>query len=94
MVDYVGLDVSLKETSVCVVEGSGRVVWRGTCTATPEAMAATIRKRAPEAERVVLESGTLSTWHWHGLKALDGPVVWVDARQSQGGVVGSPQQER
>ena len=47
MSQYVGLDVSLKETSVCVLDGSGRVLWRGTCKATPEAMAATIRKRAP-----------------------------------------------
>jgi transposase len=90
MVEYVGLDVSLKETSVCVLDGSGRVLWRGTCKATPEAMAATIRKRAPAAERVVLESGTLSTWHWHGLKDLGIPVVCVDARQAKAALSGRP----
>lgn len=90
MSQYVGLDVSLKETSVCVLDSSGHVLWRGTCKATPEAMAATIRKRAPEAERVVLESGTLSTWHWHGLKALDVPVVCVDARQAKAALSGRP----
>lgn len=31
---HVGLDVSLKETSVCVPDVSGRVAWRGTCKAT------------------------------------------------------------
>lgn len=90
MSQYVGLDVSLKETSVCVLDVSGRVVWRGVCKATPEAMAAAMRKRAPEAERVVLESGTLSTWHWHGLKALDIPVVCVDARQAKAALSGRP----
>ena len=28
---YVGLDVSLKQTSVCVIDEAGRVVWRGSC---------------------------------------------------------------
>lgn len=90
MSQYVGLDVSLKETSVCVLDGSGQVMWRGTCKATPEAMAATVRKRAPVAERVVLESGTLSTWHWHGLRDLGIPVVCVDARQAKAALSGRP----
>ncbi len=63
MSHYVGLDVSLKETSVCVLDAEGAVVWRGQCRSEPAALAATVRKRAPEARRVVLESGTLSTWH-------------------------------
>jgi transposase len=88
MSDYVGLDVSLKETSVCVVVGDGRVIWRGTCGSTPAAMSATLSKRAPEAVRVVLESGTLSTWHWHGLKELGVPVVCVDARQAKAALSG------
>jgi transposase len=85
MSHYVGLDVSLKETSVCVVAGDGRVVWRRTCRSTP---AATLSKRAPGAVRVVLESGTLSTWHWHGLKELGVPVVCVDARQAKAALSG------
>ena len=88
MSHYVGLDVSLKETSVCVVDADGRVVWRGTCRSTPEGMSATVGKRAPEAVRVVLESGTLSPWHWHGLKALGVPVVCVDARQAKAALSG------
>lgn len=90
MSQYVGLDVSLKETSVCVLDVSGGVVWRGVCRATPEAMATVIRKRAPQAERAVLESGTLSTWHWHGLKDLGIPVVCVDARQAKAALSGRP----
>lgn len=64
MSHYVGLDVSLKETSVCVVDEDGRVVWRGTCRSTPTAMSAMLSKRAPDAVRVVLESGMPPNRHW------------------------------
>ena len=66
---------------MCVVDEGGKVVWRGVYRSEPDAMAAIVRKRAPGAVRVVLESGTLSTWHWHGLRALEVPVVCVDTRQ-------------
>jgi transposase len=44
---YVGLDVSLELTSVCVVDSGGKSLWQGKCVSTPEAIAATIRARAP-----------------------------------------------
>ena len=40
MEKYVGLDVSQEQTSVCVVDGGGKVIWEGKCTSTPEAIAA------------------------------------------------------
>ncbi len=39
---YVGMDVSLKETSICVVDGSGRIVSEGTVISEPSAIAAFI----------------------------------------------------
>src|SRR5215211_7976553 len=36
MEQYVGLDVSLEQTSVCVVDGSGKTLWQGKCASTPE----------------------------------------------------------
>ena len=33
---YVGLDVSLKRTAICVLDGDGRVVWRGSLDTHPE----------------------------------------------------------
>src|SRR5215208_1625931 len=77
---YVGLDVSQEQTSVCVVDGGGKVIWEGKCASTPEAIAATIGTRAPEAVRIGLESGPLSAWHWHELRKLGLPVVCLDAR--------------
>ena len=83
MEQYVGLDVSQEQTSVCVVDGSGKVIWEGKCASTPEAIAATLRTRAPEAVRIGLESGPLSAWHWHELRKLDLPVVCLDARHAK-----------
>ena len=35
MEQYVGLDVSQEQTSVCVVDGGGKVIWEGKCASTP-----------------------------------------------------------
>lgn len=59
MCDYIGLDVSLKETAISVRRG-GQRVWRGKCTSDPSAIAAVLRRRAPDAKRVVFETGPLS----------------------------------
>ena len=79
---YVGLDVSLEQTSICVVDASGKTLWQGKCASTPEAIAAAIRARAPEVTRIGLESGPLSAWHWHELTKLGLPVVCLDARHA------------
>jgi transposase len=80
MEQYVGLDVSQEQTSVCVVDGGGKMIWEGKCASTPEAIAATIRTRALETVRIGLESGPLSAWHWHELRKLGLPVICLDAR--------------
>jgi transposase len=80
MEEFVGLDVSLKLTHVCVLDDSGKRVWQGTCLSTPESMAETIRIRAPNATRIGLESGPLSTWHWHALNEIGLPILCLDAR--------------
>src|SRR3954464_15020358 len=83
MEQFIGLDVSQKLTHVCVVDQTGSVVWRGTCLSTTDDIAATVRARAPHAERIGLETGPLSTWHWHALKAMGLPVICIDARHAK-----------
>lgn len=83
METFVGLDVSQEVTHVCVVDAKGAIVWNGQCASTPTAMARTIKARAPSATRIGLESGPLSTWHWHSLRAMNLPVVCVDARHTK-----------
>ena len=76
---YVGLDVSLKETSICVIDDVGKIVWRGRTESTPEAIASAVKQHAPHAVRIGLESGRLSSWLFHGLKVAGLPVICIDA---------------
>lgn len=80
MMLYVGLDVSQKETEICVIDGDGRRTWRGKCRSEPESIAATLVKHAPMAAKVGMETGPLSIWLWHGLRALGVPVDCIHAR--------------
>ena len=82
MGDYIGLDVSLKETAVPIRRG-GKRVWRGKCLSDPAAITALIRKHAPAAERVVFETGPLSVWFYHALTAEELPAICIDARHAK-----------
>jgi len=79
---YVGLDVSLKETAVSIRK-DGQRIWRGKCPSDPKLLAALIRKRAPEVERVVFETGPLSVWFYHALTAEGLPAICIDARHAK-----------
>ena len=46
MKQYVGLDVSQRETSVCVVDDAGKPVFQGKAKSDPGALAELLRKRA------------------------------------------------
>lgn len=83
MEKFVGLDVSQEATHVCVVDGKGETVWQGKCPSTPDAIAAAIKDKASGVARIGLESGSLSTWHWHALKAMGLPVICMDARHAK-----------
>jgi transposase len=85
MAQYIGLDVSLKDTFVSVRE-DGRRTWRGKCPSDPKLLADVIRKRAPDAARVVFETGPLSTWYYHELTAAGIPAICIDARQAKKGL--------
>lgn len=82
MEEYIGLDVSLKETAVSI-RRNGRRVWRGKCASDPGAIANLIRKQAPTAERVVFETGPLSVWFYHALCAEGLPAICIDARHAK-----------
>ena len=80
---YVGLDVSLKQTSICVVDQTGSVVREGVVDSDPEAIAAFVGLNAPGAVRIGLETGPTSTWLWTELKRLGLPVICIDARHAK-----------
>jgi transposase len=83
MSEYVGLDVSLEETSVCVLDANGAAIWEGKVESKPAAIARMILQRAPQAVKVGLETGPTSTWLWHELHQAGVPAICIDARHAQ-----------
>jgi hypothetical protein len=57
MPEYVGLDISMKETSICVLNGQEEAVFGGSTRTPPEAIGDMLRKHAATAERIVFETG-------------------------------------
>jgi transposase len=83
MAHYVGLDVSLKLTAICIVDQTGRIEREGVVASNPEAIAAFIKSHAPHVARVGLETGATSTWLWTELNKMGLPVICIDARHAK-----------
>ncbi len=75
MSHYVGLDVSVKSVSICVVDGAGSVLARGETTSDPDQIAAFIAKHSPDPERVVHQSGILAIWLTRDLEKPGLPII-------------------
>jgi transposase len=80
---YVGLDVSLKQTSICVVDQTGSIVHEGVVDSDPEAIAAFVRSKAPGTVRIGIETGPTTTWLWTELNRLGLPVICIVARHAK-----------
>jgi transposase len=83
MQHYVGLDVSLKQTAVCVVDQAGKIKREGMVASEPKAIADFIAANAPQVIRIGFESGATSTWLWTELKKFGLPVICIDARHAK-----------
>ena len=83
MEHYVGLDVSLKLTAICVVDRSGKIEREGVVTSDPETIAAFVKSHAPHVARIGLEAGATSTWLWTELNKMGLPVICIDARHAK-----------
>jgi len=82
MKQYVGLDVSQRETAVCVVSETGELIFEGKAKSDPGDLTKLLRKHAPLAERIGFETGAMSSWLWHELRRVELPVVCIDARHA------------
>ena len=83
MEHYVGLDVSLKLTAICIVDRTGKIEREGVVASNPETIAAFIKSHAPHVARVGLETGATSTWLWTELNKMGLPVICIDARHAK-----------
>src|SRR3978361_872811 len=82
MDEYIGLDVSMKETAVSI-RRNGKRIWRGKCASDPASIGNLLRKHAPSAKRVIFETGPLSVWFYHALCAQGFPAICIDARHAK-----------
>lgn len=83
MESYVGLDVSLEKTSICIVDAQGKIIKEGEVCSEPDAIDAFICAHTTSVKRVGLESGPTSTWLWRELDKLGLPVICIDARHAK-----------
>ncbi len=82
MTRFVGLDVSQKLTAICVVDETGRRLWRGQCATDPGQIERTVRGHAGEDARIGVETGPMTPWLVHELRARGLNVVCLDARHA------------
>lgn len=83
MTMYAGLDVSDKVTHICVVDGEGVVLRRDVVASDPDALAKWFKRHCPGVVRVVLETGPLSTFLYHGMAERGCPVTCICARHAK-----------
>lgn len=81
MSNYIGLDVSLKTTSICIMDQNGQILKQMTSKTEPKAIFETISKPGLAIEKVCLECGGISHWLTKELKMLGLPVICIDARK-------------
>jgi transposase len=77
---FAGLDVSVKETSVCIVDETGRIVREAKVASEPAALLAVLNNFSHHFKRIGLEAGPLSQWLFSALAETGLPVICVETR--------------
>jgi len=77
---FAGLDVSVKETNVCIVDDTGRIVREAKVASEPEALLQVLAKPTCHFKRIGLEAGPLSQWLFSALAEAGLPVICVETR--------------
>ena len=77
---FAGLDVSVKETSVCIVDDTGKIVREVKLASEPDALLAELRNPGYRFKRIGLEAGPLSQWLLSALAEAELPVICVETR--------------
>ncbi len=80
MTYFAGLDVSVKETSVCIVDDAGKIVQEARVASEPEALLQVLTNTICRFKRVGLEAGPLSQWLYSVLAEAGLPVICVETR--------------
>jgi transposase len=79
---FAGLDVSLEESSICIVDEAGRIVKELRAASEPDALVAALRDTGLMLERIGLEACSLTAWLHDGLTQAGLPAICIETRQA------------
>src|SRR6516225_8861409 len=83
MDNFAGLDVSVKETSVCILDDAGKIVKEVKVASEPQALLKVLANPAYRFKRIGPEAGPLSQWLFSALADAELPVICVETRHMQ-----------
>lgn len=87
---YAGLDVSLEETAVCVVDEKGQVVKEARVASEPEALVGFFHEQGLAMERIGMEACSLTAWLHDGMTAAGLPAMCMETRQAKAAMGSMP----
>jgi transposase len=87
---YAGIDVSLEQSSVCVVDGSGKIVGEGQVASEPEALLGYFGSLGFALERIGLEAGPLSQWLYAAMRKAGLLVELLETRHVKAALSAMP----
>src|SRR3546814_612276 len=79
---FAGLDVSLGETAICVVDETGRIVREVRAASEPQALIAALSELGLDLERIGLEACSLSAWLHEELCAAGLAAACIETRRA------------
>ena len=80
MEHFAGLDVSVKVTSLCIVDDAGGIIREAKIESDPDALLQVLNNGAYHFKRIGLEAGPLSQWLFSALAEAGLPVICVETR--------------
>jgi transposase len=81
MKHYIGLDISLKTTAICIVDQDGKNVFEEAVVTDPVTITAVIKNTKLSVEKVAIESGSISHWLQQELSKRGLPIICIDAHK-------------
>jgi len=80
MEHFAGLDVSVNETSICIVDDTGRIIREAKVASEPDALLTALNNPTCRFKRIGLEAGPLSQWLFSALAEAGLPAICVETR--------------
>jgi transposase len=87
---FAGLDVSLEETTICIVDDAGTIMREARVASEPEVLVAFFEACGMKMERVGLEACSLTAWLHAGLSEAGLPAICIETRQAKAAMGAMP----